>query len=209
MEHEGISGFRPVVAKQIYDRYCPENAVVLDPCGGWGGRMLGAYCSDKVIRYDCIDASKNTCKGLEKVKDAFGRLCGGKEINVSCGAFEDQHLESGIYDMVFTSPPYFKKERYSEDGTQSCNRYEDYGIWKESFLSEFVDKSYDCLKTNGWFIVNIDNVKINNDEFSLQDDLKELALKKGFVLKETLFMKSRNRYVGTESGEPIFVFLKS
>ena len=208
MEHEGISGFRPVVAKQIYDRYCPNNAIILDPCGGWGGRMLGAYCSDKVVRYDCIDASKNTCKGLEKVKDAFGEFCTGKKINVSCGAFEDQHLESGIYDMVFTSPPYFKKERYSEDGMQSCNRYEEYDIWKESFLSEFVDKSYDCLKINGWFIVNIDNVKINNDEFSLQDDLKELALKKGFVLKETLFMKSRNRYVGTESGEPIFVFLK-
>ena len=208
VEHERVSGFRPVVAKQIYDRYCPDNAVVLDPCGGWGGRMLGAYCSEKVRRYDCVDACEQTCKGLEKVKDKFSEIIRGKEVNVKFGAFEDNSVEEGFYDMVFTSTPYFLKEHYSDDATESCNRYSKYDDWRNGFLKPFVEKSFRCLKKGGAFAVNIDDVKIGSKVYALQNDFVEMATECGFTMKERLFMKSRNRYVGTQSGEPIFVMLK-
>ena len=208
VEHERVSGFRPTVAKQIYDKYCPENAIVLDPCGGWGGRMLGAYCSDKVKRYDCIDACEKTCEGLERVKDTFGKIAVGKDMNVKFGAFEDVCVADGFYDFVFTSTPYFIKEHYSDDEEESCNRYEKYEEWRNGFLKPFVEKSFKCLKNGGVFAVNIDDVIINHKKYDLCDDLKKLAEDAGFVFKERLFMKSRNRYVNTLSGEPIFVFTK-
>ena len=208
VEHERVSGFRPTVAKQIYDKYCPENAIVLDPCGGWGGRMLGAYCSDRVKRYDCIDACKKTCEGLERVKDTFGKIVMGKDVNVKFGAFEDVCVEDEFYDFVFTSTPYFIKEHYSDDEEESCNRYEKYEEWRNGFLKPFVEKSFKCLKNGGVFAVNIDDVVINHKKYDLCDDLKKLAEGTGFVFKERLFMKSRNRYVGTQSGEPIFVMIK-
>ena len=208
VEHERVSGFRPTVAKQIYDKYCPENAIVLDPCGGWGGRMLGAYCSDRVKRYDCIDACKKTCEGLERVKDAFGKIVMGKDVNVKFGAFEDVCVADEFYDFVFTSTPYFIKEHYSDDEEESCNRYEKYEEWRNGFLKPFVEKSFKCLKNGGVFVVNIDDVIINHKKYDLCDDLKKLAEGTGFVFKEMLFMKSRNRYVGTQSGEPIFLMVK-
>ena len=56
--------------------------------------------------------------------------------------------------------------------------------------------------------MNIDDVIINHKKYGLCDDLKKFAEGTGFVFKERLFMKSRNRYVGTQSGEPIFVMAK-
>ena len=170
--------------------------------------MLGAYCSDRVKRYDCIDACKKTCEGLERVKDAFGKIVMGKDVNVKFGAFEDVCVADEFYDFVFTSTPYFIKEHYSDDEEESCNRYEKYEEWRNGFLKPFVEKSFKCLKNGGVFAVNIDDVIINHKKYGLCDDLKKLAEGTGFVFKERLFMKSRNRYVGTQSGEPIFVMVK-
>lgn len=208
MEHERVTAFRPVVAKQIYDKYCPSNAIVLDPCGGWGGRMLGAYCCDKVVEYNCLDASKETCNGLNAVKNYFSQIVPNKIVTVAHNAFEDVVVNNGKYDLVFTSPPYFSKELYSGDKEQSCNRYPNYQDWLNGFLLPFVQKCFNCLKLGGFFIVNIDNVKIGNNEYLLQNDLLKLSKEQGFVLKETLFLKSRNRYTGKDGGEPIFVFVK-
>jgi len=102
-----ITGFRATLAKQIYDRYCPENGEVLDPCGGWGGRMFGAYCSDKVKSYECLDASADTVKGLNQLKCLLDRNI-EKEVKVSFGCYENFESDKK-YDMIFTSPPYFSK----------------------------------------------------------------------------------------------------
>lgn len=92
------NGLTDEVLKSLYDRYCPENAIVLDPCGGWGGRMLGAYCSDKVKRYDCMDACSETVYGLKHLKMLMDRTVEGKEVNVQYGAYEDSDFENGMYD---------------------------------------------------------------------------------------------------------------
>ena len=34
--------FQALVAAAIYRRFAPPDAVIYDPCGGWGGRLLGA-----------------------------------------------------------------------------------------------------------------------------------------------------------------------
>lgn len=208
MEHERVTGFRPVIAKQIYDRHCCEGAKVLDPCGGWGGRMLGAYCSDKVARYDCVDASSKTCDGLAKLSSKLDEIYHKKDCSVIHGAFEDVRLEYGLYDAVFTSPPYFSKEIYSDDSEQSCVRYHDYDGWLDGFLKPFVHKSFTCLKSGGKLIVNIDDVTISNKTYPLKYDLEQCAYATGFSLRERMFMHYRNRYSGDSHGEPIYVFVK-
>lgn len=210
MDLSGIYGFRPVVAKQIYDRYCASESAVLDPCGGWGGRMLGAYCSDKVVRYDCIDASSETVRGLKHEKMLMDRTVVGKNVNVYYGAFEDSCFENGLYDLVFTSPPYFTKEFYSNDECQSWIRYgEDYDRWKEGFLKPFIEKSRSFLKNGGFFIVNIDNIRISKRNYPVADDFFRLVEQLGgFDFVETLWMIHNDRYTGKKDGEPIFVFKK-
>ena len=210
LDMAGIYGFRPVVAKQLYDRYCPENAIVLDPCGGWGGRMLGAYCSDKVKRYDCVDACSETVYGLKHLKMLMDRTVEGKEVNVQYGAYEDSDFENGMYDAVFTSPPYFIKEFYSNDEFQSETRYgRDYGKWLKGFLKPFIEKSVLYLKDGGYFIVNIDNIRIAKKEYCVANDFVEMTqANTSLEHVETLWMTHNNRYRNEISGEPIFVFRK-
>lgn len=206
----GVHGFRPVVAKQIYDRYCPEGAIVLDPCGGWGGRMLGAYCSEKVRRYDCIDACSETVYGLKHLRMLMDRTVGGKEVNVQYGAYEDADFGDGLYDVVFTSPPYFTKEFYSNDECQSEYRYgDDYGKWLDGFLQSFVDRSFSHLREGGLFIVNIDNVKMAKKAYAIADDFFGIVCSHGgFEYVETLWMVHNDRFTGKKAGEPLFVFSK-
>ena len=35
----------------------------------------------------------------------------------------------GKFDMIFTCPPYYNLEVYTEDKNQSCNRYPEYKFW--------------------------------------------------------------------------------
>lgn len=210
MKQNGIYGFRPIVAKQLYDRYCPENGIVLDPCGGWGGRMLGAYCSDNVKRYDCMDACDDTVYGLKHERMLMDRTVAGKEVNVSYGAYEDSTFGHSFYDVVFTSPPYFIKEFYSNDKFQAETRYgDDYKQWKDGFFLPFIEKSVMYLKCGGHFIVNIDNVRIGRKEYQLADDFLEMA--SGFrelEFVETLHMVHNDRFSGIIDSEPILVFRK-
>lgn len=211
----GVYGFRPVVAKQIYDRYCPDNAAVLDPCGGWGGRMLGAYCSDKVARYDCIDACAETKHGLQHVKMLMDRTVPGKDVNVFFGAYEDKDFDPCCYDMVFTSPPYYIKEYYSDDDEQSAKRYGDsFDHWTEGFLKPFAKRSHAWLKPGGKFVVNIGNIVTGRDWFKIADffydmmtDEPEFYGKFRFV--EELRMMKNDRYGnGRSEYEPVYVFEK-
>lgn len=208
MEHERLTGFRPVVARQIYDRHCPENAAVLDPCGGWGGRMLGAYCSDKVVQYDCVEASRQTANGLVRLSNELDRLVIKKQSSVKFGAFEDVFVEYGKYDAVFTSTPYYRKEYYSDDPEQSCNRYVEYDAWIDGFLRPFVEKSKQCLKNGGKLIVNIDDVKIGNNIYPLKSDFVKLVESCGLRHVETMHMNYRNRYINMTHEEPIYVYIK-
>lgn len=208
IQHGRISGFRPVIAKQIYDKYCPENGIVLDPCGGWGGRMLGAYCSDKVKRYDCMQASSKTYMSLQNVKSYFNKHVENKNINVFNGAYEESIFSENTYDMIFTSPPYYCKEHYSDDYVESCNKYKTYDEWKNGFLYGFIEKSHLYLKQGGCFAVNIDDVAIGKNIFPLKDDFMEIYGKLGFQLKQKLFMKYTNRYTGQKHGQYIFILIK-
>lgn len=205
----GVYGFRPIVAKQIYDKYCNDNSRVLDPCGGWGGRMLGAYCSDKVIKYDCMEACAETKYGLQHLKMLMDRTVPNKQVDVYYGSYEDSNFTPDFYDIIFTSPPYFLKEFYSNDKTQSSEKYKDFNKWCDGFLKPFVEKSLVYLKNGGYFIVNIDDVKIGNNKYNICEKFENYInnLEK-FEKVEILKMISKNRFNGSESYEPIYVYKK-
>ena len=177
--------------------------------------MLGAYCSDKVIRYDCVDACAETRHGLDHVKMLMDRKIAGKEVNVLFGAYEDMEFNPGFYDMVFTSPPYFIKEYYSDDPEQSDQRYGDsFEHWKKGFLLPFIERSHAWLKPGGKFIVNIGNIMLGRESIDLADCFQEIMVdypefRDGFEFVEMLRMVKNDRYGNARQDfEPVFVFVK-
>lgn len=204
---QSVSNFRPTIAKYIYDKYAPINATVLDPCMGYGGRMLGAYMSTKVVEYTGIDPNGVTIKNNIKIYDELKQHpYPYKELRFIELPFEDFETDEK-YDLIFTSPPYFNIEKYSNDSTQSWVRYPTLEGWLDGFLHPLVEKSYNFLKSDGYFIINIDGGS------KIIDPFVEMA-EEFFTLVETKYMRLSkvlgNRQTNKDKFklEPIFIFKK-
>jgi len=118
---------------------------------GWGGRLVGAYCS-RVPKYVGIDNNKRLKTHLEKMKDTltsrnditFTKI---ELLNEDCLTVDYSQYE---YDMVFTSPPYYNKELY---GSESVARTEE--EWETEFYIPIFRKTWTHLLKGGRYCLNI------------------------------------------------------
>lgn len=195
------SNFRPTVAKAIYDIYGNAGSVY-DPCAGWGGRMLGFLASD-CKEYVCCDPSTKTYNGLLKLAGTFAEE--GKAMSLLCKCQEDYTPEKSHFDLVFTSPPYFDCEKYSDEPTQSYIRYPTLTKWCAGFLEPLISNAYYALKDNGVFILNIANTKNAKNLEQLSVILAEMA---GFTLEDTLKLTLSSIAGKGAKYEPMLVFRK-
>ena len=83
--------------------------------------------------------------------------------------------------MVFTSPPYFAKEKYSDDDEQSCNKFPKYETWRDEFLYETLRTAYEWLRPGGYIAWNIADAKFGKDLLPLEDDSCKFMEKMGMV----------------------------
>lgn len=196
------SNFRPTVAKAIYDAY-GNSGSVYDPCAGWGGRMLGFLASD-CKEYVCCDPSTNTYDGLVKLAKTFSYS--PKTVNVLHECQEDYSPQKEHFDIVFTSPPYFDCEKYSNEPTQSYIRYPTLTKWCAGFLEPLISNAYDALKCGGTFVLNIANTKNAKNLEQLSVILAEMA---GFTLTDTLKLTLSSIAGKGAKYEPMFVFRKN
>lgn len=196
---QSVSNFRPSAAAAIYKRY--GGGVVYDPCSGWGGRLAGAVASGVVSRYIGVDASGKTVEGLRKVGDALGA-----EFEITHGAVEDQMGWEGECDMVFTSPPYFNCEDYSQDEFQSHVRYPTKDSWTDEFLPKFIKRSYELLKPGGHLVLNIADVQSNKT--LVNDFMAEISKINGLEFVENLRLALSNRGKAGFKYEPVLVYYK-
>lgn len=201
--YQYVNEFQPYLARDIYKRYVKDGDKVLNPCAGWGGRLLGiASCLFDDIEYWETDPSKETYKGLVKLKE-FLRL--GDNYKQFNEPFEDLELPSDYFDFVFTSPPYFNTEQYSEDEEQSFKRNDNYDAWKENFLYAMIDKIMYTMKYNGKCILNV-----GNKRYHISDDIKDYLLKKYNIKTHNLdySLDADNSNAIRTSDEDFILFIK-
>jgi len=79
-----------------------------------------------------------------------------------CSPAEDADLSDVKVDFVFTSPPYFDTEKYSQEETQSWKRYPETDEWLNGFLYPTLKKCWDVLEEGGRICVNISD-KVRGD----------------------------------------------
>jgi hypothetical protein len=101
-----VSVFKPWVASFIYDKYLPNGGIVVDPCMGWGGRLLG--CINRNIKYTGYDLNQ-LAVDAHVVLHRYVRVqlgeCTFTQADSSSCDFADG-------DLLLTSPPYDDCERY-------------------------------------------------------------------------------------------------
>lgn len=196
-----VSNFRPTIAKWIYDNFSGDGNVLDFSCG-YGGRLFGALSSKKVLSYTGTDPCTKTFNGLNKLKD---RINSNKNIIIYNEAFEDLNLEECSYDLSFSSPPYFNTEEYSYEENQSFIRYPTKEEWKNGFLIPLIEKNYLYLKKEGYFIINIANVKTYPN---LEEDVLKICENMGFILEKTFKMSLSALMTSGFKYEPVYCFKK-
>lgn len=154
-----VNEFPPYVAQQIYQRYLKgkDSFTVLDPCCGWGGRMIGC-ASIPHSKYVGCEPSTQTYEGLLKLGQWLKTLQPTFEYEIYCVPYEDFSTDEK-FDMALTSPPYYDTEHYCEEETNSLNRYKSFEAWVEGFYKPLIQNTMRCLKDDAPFILNIGDRK--------------------------------------------------
>lgn len=195
------SNFRPTVAKSLYDRYGNRGAVY-DPCAGWGGRMFG-FLASGCGEYVCCEPSTKTVDGLTALAETYSNIPKRIVINACCQ--EDYTPEAEYFDFVFTSPPYFDCEHYSDEETQSYIRYPVLSKWSVGFLEPLIYNAWTALKHGGYFCLNIANTKTAPQLEQLSEIYASMM---GFVLEQTIKLTLSSISGNGAKYEPMFVFRK-
>jgi 16S rRNA G966 N2-methylase RsmD len=174
-----VSLFKPTLAKNICLKYGTLNGTVLDPCAGFGGRLLGALAAE--MKYVACEPNKKTYLELKKMSEIL-----------NCGNIYNMPLEEfrsdKTFDLIFTCPPYFKKEIYSREPTQSVERYTTMKEWQNNFLLSLLDCSK-FLKKGKYFILVIDDSDYIVDNMSKYN----LVLEDKIYLKNTKLHLNKNK----------------
>ena len=249
--------FPPLTAKYLYEKFTnhiknQELIRIYDPSSGWGGRILGAMSvnDDRKILYIGTDPNTDhtTTPGrtkYEEIADFYrqnvnkGGLWADKYSHTQTEVYqlgseviqfnEDFQKHKGKLDLVFTSPPYFAKEAYSEDPTQSYKKFAQYEEWRDGFLRPTLETAYHWLRNDRYLLWNIADAVFGGDMLPLEEDsrkiLEELGMEYRGKLKMSLAQMPGGNRVDSETGlpkaknfckvngmwlkyEPIFVFYK-
>lgn len=154
-----VSNFRPTAAKFIYDKYAGDGNVYDMSCG-FGGRLIGAMASEKVKSYVGVEPSTKTYEGLWELDKALRNICGiKKNIGLYKIGSEDFLLDDVKFDLCFTSPPYFDREKYSTEETQSYIKFPTQPEWMHGYLIRTLENCWYMLKDNGYLVINIADVR--------------------------------------------------
>lgn len=147
------SQFRPSAAKAMFDLL--ESKTVLDFSAGWGDRLAGFAAATRTKSYVGIDPNESLFEGYERQVKLYGS---GKKFELINAAAEDVDFGIRRFDTIFTSPPYFRQERYTRQANQSWMRYKTLEQWLDGFLWVVLDKATAALKKNGFLALNIADV---------------------------------------------------
>jgi hypothetical protein len=138
-----INQFRPVAAKFLYCKLKPTS--ILDFSAGWGGRCLAAMSMG--IPYIGIDANTNLKPAYALMKKTLDPTA---NVQMFFQPSETFDFSKHTYDLVMTSPPYFRLEEYE--------KMPEYGS-KQGFLDKFfipvVTQAWAHLQRGGHLALNM------------------------------------------------------
>jgi SAM-dependent methyltransferase len=205
-----VSNFRPTAAKAIYEKYSKAGDCVLDFSAGYGGRLLG--CMPLARHYIGVDPSRSQIKGLNNMTARVAKLARVKartDIYQACAEDFMPQLKDNSVALVFSSPPYFNHERYSNEHSQSYRRFPVYDDWVKGFLCKVVAESWRVLRPGGYLILNVADVnghKLVEDTLLLASPFFTLTAKLKLRLGHIPYLRAQP--AETYKYEPVFVFRK-
>lgn len=202
------TNYSPMRAKAIYERFCPKNGIIYDYSAGFGGRMLGALSSSYNFTYIGTDPNTETYECLQtlgKYIESVSKRSNSYQLFNKCS--EDLHLEDESVDFIFSCPPFFTLEKYTEENTQSIKKYPKYDDWLENYVRPTIKNCKSALKPNGLYGVNIVNFWLGGKKYLIAEDWLRIAQEEGLVLQGVFPIVSKARKK-KEDQDQIYIFSK-
>lgn len=125
---------------------------VLDPCAGWGDRLLTAISLG--YEYCGYDPNFNLRAGHDRMIHELGNAQRHRVIYMPAEEVTVTD-EPPTVDIVFTSPPFFGLEHYSDDAAQASVRYRTFDEWYTRFLVPMLAAALAQLRPDGLFALHI------------------------------------------------------
>lgn len=204
--HRAPADFPAILARSLIEEFTKSGAHILDPCHGWGGRMLGFLLSKTAAHYHGFEVDPKTRDGVQEIFNDLKSLAPrAKSCNLVLRPFEESKLKPSSYDFALTSPPYFDVEKYNGDKS-SWRRYPKFDAWVDGFYRPLIEKTAAALKTRAIFAL-----QVGNQSYPLEDKAKEIAGTCGLRFVEKRSTNMRNNYTETaaEEGEIVLIFEKA
>jgi hypothetical protein len=205
-----VSNYKPMVAKAVIAKYS-QGGTVIDFSAGYGGRLLGALSLN--TSYIGIEPNRVQIAGCFRMMKALARLhfeLPNTEILNGVAEDELSRFPKNCAELVFSSPPFFNWERYSQSNSQSFKRFPRFERWRSNFLEPVIAESHRILAKRGHLVLNV----TNGNRLPTADDVKSTAQKVGFslstvhrmVLRKLPYLHPRNGKI--VKSELLLVFQK-
>lgn len=151
------TAFDNTLMKQFIEKYKPSS--IFDPCAGWGERLLTAACYN--ISYTGQDIN-------QKLEEPYQKLIDIYNLTKQSITIIDSSTTKNKADCLFTCPPYFSTEIYTENGAENLN--------EDDFIR--------------WWDTIIKNSDVNTIAFQINQKYKKIltdvVIKNGYKLVEEL-----------------------
>lgn len=202
------SQFRPASAKTVFEVFKAKK--IYDPCMGWGDRLSGALASKAEFYYG-RDVNPFLFAGYsEQVR----RLDSSTEVCVEMVGAETGCPEQDFFDLVFTSPPYYKAEKYAGE-LQSHVKFKGIDSWLKGFLFPMAAHSLNSIHEDGFVAINISDVYVDHRQNEICRPLIEFMRSIGATYEGAFGYElgkriNKNNMDSQKKGfaEPILVFSK-
>lgn len=179
----GPLNFPPALARWLVDTYAPENGIVLDPCSGYGGRLLGALASSKNVTYLGADIEPESVTANRELARLLGA---SNRVQQEQRAVED-NVAWPKADLVLVGPPYYDRENYGEVSRRALAAYPTYGAWVEGFLNLLVVRSLSAAPRT---IFNVAVIHDGRTTYDLPADLVRKVENNGGRVERVLTWKT-------------------
>ena len=136
----GTSIFDPVLCELAYRWFCPPAGKILDPFAG--GSVRGIVAAWLGRNYTGVELRPEQVAANEK---QWGEIAGGARRNlarwITGDAINTQALAGGEYDFLFSCPPYYDLEVYSDLAGElsAAKTYDDFVVRYRKIIAIGVD----------------------------------------------------------------------
>ncbi len=146
-EDNTVSIFDATLCEKMYEWFCPKEGRILDPFAG--GSVRGIVACEMGYIYNGIDLSDEQIEANKKQSSKPVWVQGDSEWVIDT-------IHNNTQDFVFTCPPYYDLEKYTDNPADLSNMDED--SFDKKYYS-ILNKAARKLKNNRFFAVVVSEVR--------------------------------------------------